>query len=102
MDNKTAKRKPEVVIPAPPPADLRDLRAFCLVVDHGSLTAAARLLGETKGAVSRRLTRLESTLGVSLLRRSPRLVRPTGDGLLYPQRVRRAPHLLHDTPQQHT
>ena len=100
MDNKTAKRKPEVVIPATPPADLRDLRAFCLVVDHGSLTAAARLLGETKGAVSRRLTRLESTLGVSLLRRSPRLVRPTEDGLLYRQRVGRALELLEDATNE--
>ncbi|WP_245768975.1 LysR family transcriptional regulator [Stigmatella aurantiaca] len=96
MRNKTSKMKPEVAIPATLPADLRDLRAFCLVVDHGSLTAAARLLHETKGSVSRRLTRLESGLGISLVRRSPRLVQPTEDGVLYRQRVGRALELLED------
>ncbi|WNG41406.1 LysR family transcriptional regulator [Archangium violaceum] len=78
------------------PDDLRDLRAFCLVVDHGSLTAAAKQLGETKGSVSRRLSRLESALGVPLVRRSPRLVQPTEDGVLYRQRVGRALELLED------
>ena len=60
-------------------ADLPDLRAFCMVADLGSITAAARVLGETKGTVSRRLTRLERALGVVLLRRSPRLVQATED-----------------------
>ena len=44
---------------------LEDLRAFCLVVDLGSLTGAARVLGETKGSVSRRLGRLEEQVGVA-------------------------------------
>jgi len=96
MSNKTAKTKPEVAIPATIPDDLRDLRAFCLVVDHGSLTAAAKPLGETKGSVSRRLSRLESALGVPLVRRSPRLVQPTEEGVLYQQRVGRALELLED------
>ena len=30
--------------------DLGDLRAFCLVVDLGSIIAAAKALGEGKGA----------------------------------------------------
>ena len=62
---------------------LPDVRAFCAVVDLGSVTGAARLLGETKGAVSRRLARLEAALGVSLLRRSPRRVVPTEEGRTY-------------------
>jgi DNA-binding transcriptional LysR family regulator len=66
---------------------LPDVRAFCAVIDAGSVTRAARLLGETKGAVSRRLARLEAALGVALLRRSPRLVVPTEEGLLYRARV---------------
>lgn len=66
---------------------LPDVRAFCAVVDAGSVTGAARLLGETKGAVSRRLMRLEAALGVTLLRRSPRLVVPTEEGLLYRARA---------------
>ncbi|MGK3997640.1 LysR family transcriptional regulator [Sorangium sp. So ce1024] len=77
-------------------ADLADLRAFCLVVDLGSVTAAARTLGETKGSVSRRLTRLEQALGVELLRRSPRRVQATEDGLAYRMRVGRALELLED------
>lgn len=74
--------------------DLADLRAFCLVVDLGSITAAAKALGETKGSVSRRLTRLERVLGVSLLRRTPRLVQATEDGAAYRVRVGRALELL--------
>jgi DNA-binding transcriptional LysR family regulator len=78
-------------IAAPPRAPetlaLPDVRAFCAVIDAGSVTGAARLLGETKGAVSRRLARLEAALGVALLRRSPRLVVPTEEGLLYRARV---------------
>lgn len=66
---------------------LRDLRAFCRVVDLGSVTAAAASLGETKGAVSRRITRLEATLGVPLVLRSARRVRPTEEGRIYRERV---------------
>lgn len=73
-----------------------DLRAFCLVADHGSITAAARILGETKGSVSRRISRLERSLGIALLRRSPRLVRPTDDGAAYRERVGRVLELLDD------
>lgn len=94
MGNKTSRMQPEVAVPATPSADLRDLQAFCLIVDHGSLTAAARLLGETKGSVSRRLTRLETNLRVALVRRSPRLVQPTEDGVIYRQRVGQALELL--------
>ncbi|MGK3989452.1 LysR family transcriptional regulator [Sorangium sp. So ce136] len=77
-------------------AELVDLRAFCLVVDLGSITAAAKTLGETKGSVSRRITRLEHALGVELLRRSPRRVQATEDGLAYRMRVGRALELLED------
>ena len=74
--------------------DLLDLRAFCLVVDFGSLTEAAQVLQETKGSVSRRLSRLEELLGVSLLQRSPRLVQATEEGYLYRQRLGQALGLL--------
>jgi len=67
-----------------------------MVADLGSITAAARALGETKGTVSRRLTRLERALGVVLLRRSPRLVQTTEDGVAYRLRVGRALELLDD------
>ena len=73
---------------------MRDVRAFCAVVDAGSVTAAAKLLGETKGSVSRRIARLESALGVALLRRSPRLVQPTEHGAAYRTKVGQALELF--------
>lgn len=76
--------------------DLADLRAFCLVADLGSVTAAATRLGETKGSVSRRLSRLEAELGVVLVLRTPRLVEPTDEGREFRQRVGRALELLDD------
>ena len=77
-----------------PPLDLQDLRAFCAVADLGSITGAARSLGEAKGSVSRRLTRLETRLGVALLQRSPRLVQITDEGLAFRDRLRRALALI--------
>jgi DNA-binding transcriptional LysR family regulator len=76
--------------------DIGELRAFCTVVDLGSITAAARALGESKGNISRRITRLERGLGVALVRRSPRLVQATEDGLAYRMRVGRVLELLDD------
>lgn len=89
--------KPDVASFSP---DLSDLRAFCLVADLGSITAAARSLGEAKGSVSRRLTRLEEGLGVTLLRRTPRLVQPTEVGAAYRARLGRAIELLDDATAQ--
>jgi DNA-binding transcriptional LysR family regulator len=79
-----------------PRLDLADLRAFCIVVDHGSVTAAARVLGETKGAVSRRLSRLEKSVGAALLLRSPRQVAASPDGLAFRKRVGTALDSLDD------
>jgi DNA-binding transcriptional LysR family regulator len=86
------------------PHDVADLRAFCLVADLSSITAAAKTLGETKGSVSRRLARLEQRLGVSLVRRSPRLVQATDDGLAFRQRVGQALEQLDEATAavQHT
>lgn len=74
--------------------DVHDLRAFALAVDLRSFTAAARLMGESKATVSRRIARLESSLGVSLLRRTPRAVEPTDDGTAYRVRVAEILELL--------
>lgn len=76
--------------------EILELRAFCTVVDLGSITAAAKALGESKGNISRRITRLERGLGVALVRRSPRLVQATEDGLAYRMRVGRILELLDD------
>ncbi|HWL89204.1 MAG TPA: LysR family transcriptional regulator [Polyangiaceae bacterium] len=77
-------------------ADVVDLRAFCLVADLRSLTGASKILGESKATVSRRIARLEQSLDVSLLRRSPRLVEPTEDGVAYRMRVGEILELLGD------
>lgn len=85
---------------ASPSPDLADLRAFGLVVDLASITAAAKALGETKGSVSRRLTRLEQMLGVTLLRRTPRLVEATEVGAEFRTRLGRALDLVDDAIAQ--
>ncbi|HEY9399905.1 MAG TPA: LysR substrate-binding domain-containing protein [Luteimonas sp.] len=52
--------------------DLNDLYYFAMVVDHGGFAAAERALGIPKSRLSRRITQLESDLGVRLLQRSTR------------------------------
>ncbi len=76
--------------------DVHDLRAFALAVDLRSFTATAKLMGESKATVSRRIARLEAALGVSLLRRTPRAVVPTDDGVAYRVRVAEILELLGD------
>lgn len=52
--------------------DLAALAVFAAVVEHGSLSAAARRLGMSPSAVSQRLRALEAAHGVTLLNRSTR------------------------------
>jgi DNA-binding transcriptional LysR family regulator len=59
---------------------LEDVRAFCAVMALGTISAAARQLGETKGGVSRRISRLERRLDAVLLTRTPRAVTATAEG----------------------
>jgi DNA-binding transcriptional LysR family regulator len=74
--------------------DLRDLRAFAIACDLKSLTTAARIMGESKATTSRRITRLETALGIGLLRRSPRSIEMTDEGALYRARVAEVLELL--------
>lgn len=74
--------------------DLADVAAFCRVVDLGSVTAAARASGESKGTVSRRVSRLEEVLSVALLRRERRRVEPTEEGVRYREKAGAALELL--------
>src|SRR5258707_7600336 len=52
--------------------NLNDLMYFSQVVEHGGFSAAERVLGISKSRLSRRLTELETSLGVRLLQRSTR------------------------------
>src|SRR3982074_1098345 len=61
-------------------ADLDNILIFVKVAQFGSITRAARSLGMPISTVSRRLSVLESELGVSLLRRTTRRVTLTAQG----------------------
>jgi len=62
--------------------DVDALRALALTAEHGSLSAAAAILGVTQQGVSVRIRSLEATLKVRLLARSPRGSRLTPAGEL--------------------
>ena len=61
--------------------DILQLRYLIAVVDAGSLSQAAAQLRVSQPALSQRMTQLERELGVTLLERGPRGVRPTRAGL---------------------
>ncbi|HEY4350203.1 MAG TPA: LysR family transcriptional regulator [Paraburkholderia sp.] len=62
---------------------ISDLAFFVQLVKHGSLSALARELGVTPPAVTARLARIETRLGVRLLNRTTRRISVTQEGELY-------------------
>jgi DNA-binding transcriptional LysR family regulator len=64
-------------------ADLDNILIFVKVAQFGSISPAARSLGMPISTVSRRLSVLESELGVSFLRRTTRRVTLTAQGREY-------------------
>lgn len=62
---------------------LNEAAVFVKVVQAGSFSAAARLLGLPTSTVSTRVARLERRLGVTLLQRTTRRLRLTDAGELY-------------------
>lgn len=60
--------------------DIVALRYFGAVAAHGSLSAAARILGLTQPGLTKAVRRLESELGCALLRRLPRGIGLTAEG----------------------
>lgn len=59
---------------------LHGILVFLRVVEHGTLSGAARVLGVSTAAVSSTLTRLERQLAVRLLNRTTRRVSTTPEG----------------------
>lgn len=59
---------------------LDELQTFATVVDAGSITAAAQMLGQTVSGTSRTLGRLEQKLHTTLLRRTTRRLELTEEG----------------------
>ncbi|MBB5459795.1 LysR substrate-binding domain-containing protein [Paraburkholderia sp. Cpub6] len=66
-----------------------DLGFFSTLAASGSLSAAARELGLTAAAVSKRLTQMEQRAGVALVNRTTRRMMLTPEGELYLDRARR-------------
>src|SRR5262245_28629255 len=65
--------------------DLNDIVVFARVVEAGSFTAAARLLGMPKTTVSRRVASLEREVRIRRLQRTTRSLRVRDGGRLYYQ-----------------
>ena len=67
---------------------LEDMQVFVRVVDAGGIGRAATQLGMAKSAVSRRLSELESRLGLRLINRTTRTSSLTDAGRAYYERAR--------------
>ncbi|OYU42873.1 MAG: LysR family transcriptional regulator [Burkholderiales bacterium PBB4] len=66
-----------------------DLGFFSVLVHCGSLTAAARELGLTTPAVSKRLSQIEARLGTTLVTRTTRRMGLTPEGEIYLENARK-------------
>ncbi|MCL1049695.1 LysR family transcriptional regulator [Shewanella abyssi] len=69
--------------------DLNRVQMFAQVVEQGSFTKAAKVLGITKATVSRKIAELEADAGVQLLFRTTRALKLTEAGANYYHRVHR-------------
>ncbi|QBE64730.1 LysR family transcriptional regulator [Pseudoduganella lutea] len=78
---------------------LADVEALLRVVDEGSLTNAAVVLGTTPSVLSRAIARLEARLGTQLLRRTTRSQGLTDAGRLYVDEARQAFALVEKAEQ---
>ncbi len=60
--------------------DWNHIRAFLATVEHGSLSAAARALGQTQPTLSRQISLLEEALELTLFERGTRVMQLTDSG----------------------
>ena len=63
--------------------ELRHLRYFCAVAEHGSFTTAARQLNVSQSGVSGQVRDLEKEIGLNLFRRKQREVTLTPEGSVF-------------------
>lgn len=76
-----------------------DLGFFSALITAGSLSAAARELGITTPAVSKRLAQMEARLGTALVTRTTRRMSLTAEGELYLEHARRILGEIEDMEQ---
>lgn len=67
-----------------------EILSFVKIAESGSLSEAARRLDLSLAATSRRLSQLESRLGVALIRRNSRHLTLTQEGMLFYEKAGRA------------
>src|SRR5580698_6680359 len=63
--------------------ELRHLRYFCAVADHGTFTEAGRRLHVSQSAISEQIADLEREIGGALLKRTSGRTRLTQHGQLF-------------------
>jgi DNA-binding transcriptional LysR family regulator len=68
--------------------DIRYVQSFVSVVEFGSIAEAARRLDLTPAAVAARINALEKELGIDLIKRAGRVVKPTETGMVFLERAR--------------
>jgi DNA-binding transcriptional LysR family regulator len=78
------------------PDRLAETLSFLKIAETGTLSAAARALGLSLAAMSRRLTHLEARLGVPLVRRNSRHLTLTDEGQIFYAKAGRALAELED------
>lgn len=76
--------------------DFNGISVFQTVVEQGSFSQAAEVLGITTSAVSRRISGLEEHLGVKLLKRTTRSLSLTESGQRYLEYARQAQQAIID------
>lgn len=69
--------------------DLNDMIIFANVVDAGTISGAAKEMGQPKSTISRRMKLLEEELGVRLLQRTTRSLKLTELGAVFYERCKR-------------
>src|SRR5271154_1360866 len=62
------------------PFDIYELHLLQLVAKHGNFTKAAGIAGLTQSAITRQIQSMENSLGLALLERTTRRVKPTPAG----------------------
>lgn len=67
---------------------IQQMHVFIQVVESGNFTRAAEALGMPRSSVSNTVQALEDRLGVQLLHRTTRVVRPTQEGLQFADTAR--------------